>query len=167
MVATRGLHLMKGGIAQQYSKTLLPCPHMGDIWWCNLHWELHGIRNIGFRSISRKRKMSTSKRWTHSKDFFLSGHLVVSPICTWMTWTCPGVFRYPHQGGLHTPDVVALVALVAQNHAAGVVSAPADSAMKIWPPVEPIRVKGGIQNRQRTVSNVFDLPLHSSSITPF
>ena len=43
-------------------------------------------------------------------------------------------------GGLHTPDVVALVALIAQNHPAGVVSAPADSAMKIWPPVEPIRV---------------------------
>ena len=53
-----------------------------------------------------------------------------------MTWTCPGVFRYPHQGGLHAPDVVALVAPLAQNHLPGVVSAPADLAMEIWPPVE-------------------------------
>ena len=31
LVATRGLHLMKGGIAQQYPNILLPCPHIGGI----------------------------------------------------------------------------------------------------------------------------------------
>ena len=31
LVATRGLHLMKGGIAEQYPNILLPGPHMGGI----------------------------------------------------------------------------------------------------------------------------------------
>ena len=53
-----------------------------------------------------------------------------------MTWIHPCAFRYPHQGGLQTPDVAALVAFVAQNQLARAISAPAHSAMKIWPPVE-------------------------------
>ena len=70
--------------------------------------------------------------------------LVVSPNCTWMTWTRLGAFKYPHQRGLHTPDAVALVAFVAHNQLARAIFAPAHSAMKIWPPVESIRVEGGI-----------------------
>ena len=78
--------------------------------------------------------------WTHSQDFHY-GHISGESKCTKMTWTHPGVLRYPHQGGLHTPDMVALVASVAQNHLAGTISAPAHSAMEIGPPVESICVR--------------------------
>ena len=55
-----------------------------------------------------------------------------------MTWTHPGVFRYSHQGALQTPDMVALVASVAQNDLAGAIPAAAHSAMEIGAPVESI-----------------------------
>ena len=57
-----------------------------------------------------------------------------------MTWTRPGVLRYPHQGGLHTLDMVAFVASVAHNHLACAISAPAHFAMEIGFPVEMIWV---------------------------
>ena len=57
-----------------------------------------------------------------------------------MTWTHPGVFRYPHQGGLQTRDMVALVASLAQNDLVGAIPAAAHSAMEIGTPVESIRV---------------------------
>ena len=55
-----------------------------------------------------------------------------------VTWTHPRVLRYPHQEGLQTPDMVALVATVAQNDLAGAISAAAHSAMEIGAPVESI-----------------------------
>ena len=53
-----------------------------------------------------------------------------------MTWTHPRAFRYPHQGGLQTTHVVALIAFVAQNELAGAIPVAAHSAMKIGAPVE-------------------------------
>ena len=77
-----------------------------------------------------------------------------------MTWTHPGAFRYPHKGGLQTPDVVVLVALVAQNDFAGAIPATAHSAMDIGASVEAIRVQGAM-------GYVLDLPLYLSNITSF
>ena len=61
-----------------------------------------------------------------------------------MTWTHPGVFRYPHQGGLQTPDMVALVATFVHNDLAGAIPAAAHSAMEIGAPVEAIWMWGWI-----------------------
>ena len=57
-----------------------------------------------------------------------------------MTWTHLGAFRYLRQGRLQTPDMVALVAFVAQNDLAGAIPAAAHSAMNIGAPVEAIWV---------------------------